>query len=167
MRLPVVDGFQLAAAGGRLRGSCPLAALQRLQQALHSNAGKLEYEVRGLHDAEDRPALQLRITGALELICQRCLGALSFTLDIDSMLVLAKRQEEIDSGSDDPDSSDFVVGGKAMPVAEMLEDEVLLALPYAPRHECCSAGGAGVGDAKALPFARLRGLLDRGERKKS
>ena len=170
MRLPVVDGFQLAAAGGRVSGSCAVAALERLQGALHANSGELDYELRGLHDAQNHqnhPALRLQVSGALELTCQRCLGALLFRLDIDSMLVLATPAEAIDRRWDAPDSPDVVVGGKAMAVGAMIEDEILLALPYAPRHEHCPAGAPGVEDAKASPFTGLRGLLDRGGRGKS
>ena len=46
-----------------------------------------------------------------------------------------------------------------MPVRELIEDEVILAVPYAPRHESCSARPSQDADGKTSPFAGLRGLL--------
>jgi uncharacterized protein len=46
-----------------------------------------------------------------------------------------------------------------MPVREMVEDELILALPYAPRHESCAPRGAGQGERGSSPFGRLRGLM--------
>ena len=46
-------------------------------------------------------------------------------------------------------------------VAALVEDELILAVPYAPRHEDCEAAGSeaqGVA-ARASPFAGLKGLL--------
>jgi uncharacterized protein len=46
-----------------------------------------------------------------------------------------------------------------MAVRDLIEEEVLLAIPYAPRHERCGAG-AGAGAApRAGPFADLRERL--------
>ena len=40
-----------------------------------------------------------------------------------------------------------------------LKDELILALPVAPRHEDCTAAGLHDGDAGESPFAALRGLI--------
>ena len=58
------------------------------------------------------------------------------------MLVLAGTQAEIDAEPADVHAADRVVAGKEMPVRELIEDELILALPYAPRHEDCSARAA-------------------------
>ena len=52
-----------------------------------------------------------------------------------------------------------VVAGKDMPVGEMLEDELLLAVPYAPRHERCEALGKSATEGADSPFADLKSLL--------
>ena len=45
-------------------------------------------------------------------------------------------------------------------VQDLIEDEVLLALPYAPRHDEAICGGGDVQDGlkKPSPFAVLQGL---------
>ena len=42
---------------------------------------------------------------------------------------------------------------------ELIEDELILAVPYAPRHEDCEPAGAGGRAEKVSPFAGLRGMM--------
>jgi len=44
-------------------------------------------------------------------------------------------------------------------VRELVEDELLLAVPFAPRHERCVGASGMDEEGKASPFAELRGLL--------
>ena len=159
-----IDGFSFAEARKSLRGSCPVADFARLRSLVSSSAGKLDYEVFGAKDGMGRAALRLKISGALQLTCQRCLLALDFPLNLDAMLVLAGSEAEIEAQPVVPEGPDRVVGGKEMPVGTLLEDEILLAIPFAPRHTQCAADPALKGEAQASPFADLRGLLNRAGR---
>jgi uncharacterized protein len=162
---PRIDGFRFAETGDVLRGKCRIAGLGRLQDLLASNAGELDYELHGTTDEAGRPSIRVRIGGELQLTCQRCLKALAHELRIDELLVLAKSEAEIESQPVDPEKPDRVLGEKEMEVGTLLEDEILLAVPVAPRHEQCSAAeSVKKGGAQASPFSGLRGLLDRGGR---
>ncbi|MFL6573844.1 MAG: hypothetical protein ACJ8G4_18940, partial [Burkholderiales bacterium] len=77
----------------------------------------------------------------------------------DEVLVLAGTQAEIDAEPADGDSADRVVAAQEMPVRELVEDELILALPYAPRHAGCSARASTDAAEKLSPFAGLRGLM--------
>jgi uncharacterized protein len=46
-----------------------------------------------------------------------------------------------------------------MPVRDLVEDELILALPYAPRHDACEARAKAMTGGKVSPFAGLRGML--------
>ncbi len=120
--------------------------------------------MQGTSDDLGRPALRLKAKGTLQLTCQRCLGALGFPLEVDAMLVLARDKAEIEAQPVDPDSADRIVGGREMAVGELLEDEILLAIPFAPRHGQCSGTDDRAGEDKVSPFADLRGLLKQGGR---
>ena len=161
---PHIDGFRFAESGDALRGRCPVSGFGRLQDLLNSNGGELDYEVLGARDEAGRPAIGIRIGGELRLTCQRCLKALPFALHVEEMLVLAKSEAEIDAQPVDPETPDRVLAGKEMEIGTLLEDEILLAIPFAPRHEHCSGTGVGQGEVQASPFAELRGLLKRGSR---
>ena len=155
---PVIDGLEFAKSGARLQGSWPVAGFERLRDALHTDDGTLRYELLGVPQEQGCPVLRLRVDGALRLACQRCLGALEFPLHIEVALRLAATQAEIDAEPLAAEGLESIVAGKEMPVRAMIEDEVLLAIPIAPRHQGC-AGGALAAGAQQKPFAVLRGLL--------
>ena len=156
---PVIDGLEFAKAGSRLQGSWPVAAFRRLRDALRSEDGTLVYELLGVPEHQGRPALRLKVNGALQLSCQRCLGSLVFPLQIEVSLGLAATQAEIDAEPLAAEGPDSIVAGKEMPVQALVEDEVLLAIPIAPRHESCAGSMAGAGAARQTPFAGLRGMI--------
>ena len=159
---PIIDGYEFSASGASLNGVWPLADFARLRTLLLSDAGEVEYALKGGTDAQDRPALQLTIRGALQLRCQRCLAPLEFPLRVEAVLTLARSQAEIDALPVEAEGPDWVLAGKAMEVRDLLEDELLLAVPYAPRHEHCSAQARTGASASFSPFAELRGMLATG-----
>jgi len=163
-RFPLIDGFPFAAARGGLHGTSGVADFGRLQDLLNSPEGEVEYSVQGTTDDQGRPALRVKAKGSLQLTCQRCLGPLQFPLEVDSTLVLAKNEAEIEAQPVEPEGPDRIVGGREMDVGALLEDEILLAIPFAPRHGHCSGTDDRKGEGKASPFADLRGLLKRGGR---
>jgi len=160
---PVIDGFEFAAAGAAQQGSLPIGEFSRLRDLLASDAGEVAYEVRGLRDGRGRPSLRIRVRGALELRCQRCLEAMRLEVDEQELLVLAASQAEIEADPVDPEAPDRVLAGKEMALRELVEDQLILALPYAPRHADCAPakrGGERQGQEDRLsPFAGLKGLL--------
>lgn len=166
---PLIDALDFARAGASLRGSCAVAEFARLRDALHTDAGTLEFELRGERDADGRPTLRLQVRGALQLVCQRCLGALAHAVNVDATLVLAASQAEIDAEPLTAEGPDRVVASRSLDVGELIEDELLLAAPYAPRHSRCELRGSAGEGAKRSPFADLGALLGsresgRGER---
>jgi uncharacterized protein len=157
---PVIDGFEFASAGATQQGRMSLGGFARLRDLLASDAGEVAYRIEGTRDARGRAALRLSVQGMLQLRCQRCLEALPFEVREEDLLVLAATQEEIDAEPADPESPDRIVAGRQMAVSELVEDELVLALPYAARHEECRAGARKDTEKAASPFAGLRGLLD-------
>jgi uncharacterized protein len=158
-RQPVIDGFEFASAGATQRGTWPLKALPRLRDVLAQDAGEVAYEITGVRDARGRPGLRLKVSGTMVLRCQRCLEPMEFAVNTDETLVLAATLDEIHAEPADAHAPDRVVAGKEMALGELIEDELLLALPFAPRHEDCRPAGAGDSAESDSPFAALRGLI--------
>jgi uncharacterized protein len=156
---PVIDGFEFASAGASKEGDWPLGDFPRLRDMLASDAGKVHYSLEGMRDERGRPGLRVRVSGTLQLRCQRCLEAMAFEVQSDETLVLAGSLAEIHAEPADAHAADRVVAGREMPVRDLVEDELILAVPYAPRHESCSARPSPDAEAKPSPFAGLRGLL--------
>jgi uncharacterized protein len=82
-------------------------------------------------------------------------------VDTDEILVLAASQAEIDADPLSVDMPSRVIAGKEMAVGALVEDELILALPYAARHEDCEARPEGHERAASSPFAGLRGMMQR------
>ena len=158
---PVIDGFEFATAGATQEGTLPLRSFPRLQDVLVSDVGDAAYTLRGVRDERGRPSLQLDVRATLQLRCQRCLGPLAHDVHAHTLLVLASSQAEIDAEPAGVDSPDRVLAGKEMAVRDLVEDELILALPYAARHEGCEAAAAGTDRPASSPFAGLRGMMQR------
>jgi len=162
---PVIDGFEFASAGATQQGVWPLGEFPRLRDMLAADQGKesgeVKYELTGVRDARGRPGLRLKVRGTLQLRCQRCLEPMAFEVDTDETLVLAATLAEIHAEPGDANAPDRVVAGKEMSLRDLVEDELILAIPYAPRHESCTAAGEEAEKAadKVSPFAGLRGLM--------
>ena len=129
----VIDGLQFARAASEQRGVLGLEQLQRLAKMQCSTQG-LEYHLRGERASNGERCLQLSVRGSVQLICQRCLDPLPVPIAIDAELQLAENLREIAEADDDIDR---VLASRRLDVAQLVEDEVILALPMVPRHEAC------------------------------
>jgi uncharacterized protein len=74
----------------------------------------------------------------VKLLCQRCLDPIQIPIAIDAELQLAENVREI---SEADDEIDRVLASRNMDVAQLVEDEVILELPIAARHEECATYG--------------------------
>jgi uncharacterized protein len=156
----VIDSLECARAGQELQGSLAVAELGRLKESLADDQGGIEFAVRGAHDARRRLVLVLEISGVLHLQCQRCLGPLEYLLRASNTLLLVNAGEVAAGGLDDEDAEWIEASGE-LDVAALVEDEIILSLPYAPRHEegACRPSGLAVGGNPAdAAFAKLAAL---------
>ncbi len=154
---PLIDSVDFASNGRELRGEIPVEALSRLSDILVASRGTLTYAVRGLREG-DRYMLEIALSGVFHLRCQRCLGELEYPLDMVSRLrlVSADQLDEIEANDDDVDC---IEASSQMDVLELIEDELLLGLPFAPKHPegACSQSPEG-SERSANPFSVLVGL---------
>jgi uncharacterized protein len=136
------DAYRLARERGVLEGTLDVAASERLEDRVAPGAATLDWRIEGTTDAAGRPALAISIRGGVPLECQRCLAPFALPVDQRTVAVLAKSEAEADAL--DADSGDEVlVADHALEPAALIEDELLLTLPYAPMHEegrCAEAG---------------------------
>lgn len=156
----VIDSLEFARTGQSLRGSLSLPGLTRLQGSLADALGTVEFELNGGHDARGRPNLRVVVRGTLHLQCQRCLGALDHPLQVLNTLLLATAGEAKAGGPDEEDA-EWVEASGNFDVAALVEDEILLSLPYAPKHEegsCRHVGSAVADGAAASAFGKLVAL---------
>jgi uncharacterized protein len=154
----IPDVFLFARDGRVLEGVLPVSALERLHDLLVTNDGEIAYRLEGFKDKQGNSLLHLQASGNLPLACQRCLEAVSFDLEVDNLLQLVPEGVELSQDELEDDTRDFLPVAKSLDVAELVEDEILLALPVAARHEKCGLPGAAKAGERGNPFAALAGL---------
>jgi uncharacterized protein len=145
------DAFRLSASHGEIAGAVAPAALERLEDRLFDgddelpddDAGRVEWSIRGAADGQGRPALTVSIEGRVPLQCQRCLGRLDLPVSQSTTLLLARNDAELVQ-LDEASEQEVVLANAPLDAVALVEDELLLTLPFAPRHEapCAEAGGA-------------------------
>lgn len=168
-RLPEhIDPFRLADAGQVLRGSLALVRFKRLAPLLGSNEGEAAAELRFGVDEGGQRYLRGHVSAELELVCQRCLGPMTQVIDTDIRLGLVGSTAEGEQlpGEYEP----LVVEAPPISVADVIEDELVLALPIVamhPREECPASNrvsddpGEDLGADAENPFAILASVKSR------
>lgn len=122
-RLPYRD---LAGQGARVTRSLPVEALPRLA-AIAPGRSEVSVELAFALDDERRPWVSGCAEVTVAATCQRCLGEFEHGMRIDFALCIvsdAALASELAGGADV-----LVAEADAVTVAEVVEDELLLALP--------------------------------------
>lgn len=139
-RLPVeLDPFRMAELGRQFKGCIDFKQMQRLLPALESKQGQVETELTFDIDGQGIAFLQGEIRAELVLLCQRCLGEMQFPVVTEFRLALLRHESEVEQLSEEYEP--LIVTTVPVRLAEILEDELLLALPGIPKHnmnECLS-----------------------------
>lgn len=159
---PVIDVREFAQSGGCLTGVVAVAELPRLADFLAEPGGEMSYTLIGHVDGDGHPRLQIGVSGRLALRCQRCLEPVGQAIVTDRELRFLDDASDLPNVEDEAEDLDDLPMPAQMRVLEWVEDEILLALPIAPRHDvggCVPPSNpAAEPDAPDGPFARLREL---------
>ena len=163
-----LDVAAFAHAGGRLEDRTPLAAFRRLMSdAEPEGDGTVVWSAEGttvpVEGAGRCPGLALAATAAVVVACQRCLQPLELALEVDRPIAFAPDEASAER-LDEQNEVDVLALPHRLDVLELLEDELVLAMPLVPRHERCPEAPRLVDpDDAALataesPFAALAAL---------
>ncbi len=111
-------------------GSLPLGSLRRLVGSLATDEGSVRYRVAFTQDALGASCIELHVEAGLSLVCQRSLEVFKLQLKIDQRLgVIAGETEE---ASLPADCEPLLAPDGEVSIAEVIEDELILALPVVP-----------------------------------
>ena len=128
-------------ATATLSGAWPLAGMPRLLDSVQGVPGA-DDAVDWTADGSLRPVtggdaeiwLHLQARATVTLQCQRCLQAMQQPLQVDRRFRFVRTEaqaEQLDEIAED----DVLVLAPTLNLHELLEDELILALPIVPRHE--------------------------------
>ena len=127
----VLDASRMVAARRGVAGRVPLSALTRLRDSLVDDDGEVAYSLDFGTDELKVPFVELRVETELPLLCQRSLERFLFPVAIEQRLGLIR--DEADEAALPPGYEALLVpeDGMLKPV-ELVEDELILALPVIP-----------------------------------
>ena len=128
-----LDAFALARDRGVVEGTVDAHRLPRLADVLAEGPARIGWRITGTADAAGRPALEVGLSGAVTLNCQRCLADFEWPIEQCSELLLAHSENEL-AALDAESGSEVVLAGSPVDPLALVEDELVLALPFAPRH---------------------------------
>ena len=112
--------------------SIPLAELPRVAHEVAAREGEAKGRVRfsrQLHQA----VADLEVSAQPEVICQRCMQPMRWPVNVKSRVALVS---DYDAADRVPDGMDvFLVEADSVSVRDLVDEEIMLALPHVPRHE--------------------------------
>lgn len=139
-----LDVAAFAAAGTALDGAAPLEQFGRLgptlaalpQGTLSEVRWSARAELRRVRHGKEQVWMQVRAQAHLPLECQRCLDAVIETVEVDRWFRFVASETEAEALDADSEE-DVLVLSRSMNLLELIEDELLLAMPLVPMHESC------------------------------
>ena len=144
-----LDVAGLALVNGRLQGSDLLQKYKRLAQEVSGDTAdlsvkiKVEWQAQGDQGeqvegagAEPQVWLHLQAKTHVPQVCQRCLADVDLALEVDRSYRFVA-DEATAEALDDESEEDVLALSREFNLMELIEDELLMALPLVPRHEVC------------------------------
>jgi uncharacterized protein len=137
-----LDVRRFAEEGAELQENEKLQAFPRLlaETAEGDPALPVDWSARGelLNPMHHQPQVwvHLEANATLPLVCQRCLQPVDLPLAVDRSFRFVA-DEATAAAEDDAAEEDLLALSRSFDLHELVEDELLMEVPVAPRHEAC------------------------------
>jgi uncharacterized protein len=128
---PQMDIWRMVANQRRFEGSVPLAQMPRLVEVLADSDGECRYVVEFYRDPLKIDVMHIQLSASLPLICQRSLERFVHQVEIDQRLGLISEESQEAAMPEGMEAVLVDRGGDVSPL-ELIEDELLLAVPLVP-----------------------------------
>jgi len=158
-----IDVQRLVASEGLIEGNMACQADGRLAGMILGCESDIQVSLAFGKRDDGGPGIEGRVQCTVSMQCQRCLEPVSVKLDCPVALGIITSESQADQlpGTVEP----LIYGDGPVDLAELIEDELILALPIVPVHEQCDSPVKQAGHAdnqetvkKDSPFAVLKGL---------
>jgi uncharacterized protein len=163
-----LDLKSFADEGGELSDVSPVRQHARLMAETQGRGAEAPVgwsasgEMRNRQHVQPEIWLHLKARAVLPLTCQRCLEPVEVPVSVDRSFRFVS-DEEAAAAQDDESEEDVLALSRSFDLVELVEDELLLEIPLAPRHETCPPVKLALADAsfetaaqrQENPFATL------------
>ncbi len=161
-RLPVlIDPEHLVGKQSELSGQLALSEFSRLAEFLATDQGNVDLTI-SFHKEGDIKTVLGNVSAQLFLQCQRCLKPVALSVDRQFRLGIVKSDEQ--AGRLPKLYEPLLIGSEQIVLSELIEDELILAIPDIPKHPECQPQQVTFGkidieeQAEPHPFAILAKL---------
>lgn len=137
-----LDVRAFAEEGAPLRGEQRVREHARLMAETQGLGAELpvswtaQGEIRNPLHVQPEIWLHLQAQVTLPLTCQRCLGQVDVPVSVDRSFRFVP-SEDMAAAQDEESEEDVLALSRSLDLVELIEDELLMELPLAPRHEAC------------------------------
>jgi uncharacterized protein len=125
-----VDASRMVQARRTFEGKLPIASFQRLRGSLAAVEGEASYDLEFGKDELGVAYLAVRVDADLPLTCQRTLEVYRQPVHVDQRLGLIG--EESEEAALPPGYEPLLIPDGTVDLADVIEDELILALPVVP-----------------------------------
>lgn len=132
-RLPeLIEPDRLAQTGRLLKGTLAINRMKRLRPLLLDEEGGVDVDLVFAIDASGQPNVTGSVSTNIKLQCQRCMQAMNLRVAEKISLAIIRNSQQ---ANDLPSYYDpLMVDDEMVSLPELVEDEILLALPSVPLH---------------------------------
>jgi len=144
-----VDPLQLARSGRHCSGQVPIAAMDRLVSLLYDAAGSAQYDLQFAIDSTGQAIITGWVKAELSLLCHRCMDKVLTKVESKVALGIVNSYTEAERLLEKYEP--LVVNDSQVQLVDIIEDELLLALPLIIVHsdEECVVSKAYSGSDKS------------------
>lgn len=125
----------------------------------------ISWTLTGSVDNAGQRWLDVSLSGFVVLDCQRCLQEFDYHIDTENRVLVVDNELELEVDAEDPDAPERILSSTHLNALDLVEDELILSLPYVPRHDKCpelpealQSQDEEAEDEKPNPFAVLSQL---------
>lgn len=155
----IINHLEFSRKSLRIHDTIALSFFSKLPSLVLNPDALLQWSLQGVPaDAiQNKPGLVLTMQSDMQFTCQRCLKPLAFHFAKQQRFELIS--DESDAPEDDDTELDFLVLSESFDVMQLIEEELILAIPFAPKHEHdCKLDGAPDLKQANSAFAVLKDL---------
>lgn len=154
----IIDNLDFANKHQVLNGEIDIENSLRITDNDNPYRGKLKFELHGIREPKNKPFINGRIYGRITALCQICLTEVEIDISHSFNVQIFNSEEALNLALFDEDHpvADGIVKDPEFNVLEFIEDEIIMSLPLAPKHDKCQF--ESLKDSEANPFAVLKKL---------
>lgn len=128
-----IDPFKMAKQHGILQGSIPVSVMSRARQLIASDVGEVGYTLDFSTDEDNLCVITGQLQMQYDVKCQRCLQVFAQQMSCKFIVSPVKNDQQAKVL---PEAyGPVIVVDNKLDLAELIEDEFILAMPIVPKHQ--------------------------------